>query len=198
MKLKFNGDVASDTLKDRLRKVISRTFYAAYLALTFSSRPVMCTQTKDKLHKLASSMCIYKFSCSCGDSYIGRTTRQLNQRISEHLPAWFGKGQIKTINSSILAHLIDSGHIVVKLKSFQVIYRIPPSFPNGVRSRLFHIAEVIGICTFHPNLCTEEIRNPPIPSMAGYNLTNDIITIFFNSIFDFVIISVIFTSVIYL
>ncbi|CAH8678749.1 unnamed protein product [Schistosoma rodhaini] len=156
IKLPFNGDVASETLKDRLTKVISRTFYAAYLALTFSSRPVMSTQTKDKLPELASSMCIYKFSCSCGDSYIGRTTRQLNQRMSEHLPAWFGKGQIKTIRSSILVHLIDSRHIVDKLKSFQVIYRIPPSFPNGVRSRLLHIAEAIGIRTFHPNLCVQK------------------------------------------
>ncbi|CAH8597258.1 unnamed protein product [Schistosoma rodhaini] len=116
----------------------------------------MSTKTKDKLPELASSMCIYKFSCSCGDSYIGRTTRQLNQRMSEHLPAWFGKGQMKTIRNSILAHLIDSGHIVDKLKSFQVIYRIPPSFPNGVRSRLLHIAEAIGIRTFHPNLCVQK------------------------------------------
>ncbi|CAI2734197.1 unnamed protein product [Schistosoma spindalis] len=94
-----------------------------------------------------SSMCIYKFSCSCGDSYVGRTTRQLSQRMSEHLPTWFINGQIKTVRSSILAHLIDSGHAVDKSKSFRMIYRVPPSFPNGVRSRLLHIAEAIGIRT---------------------------------------------------
>ncbi|CAH8491446.1 unnamed protein product [Schistosoma haematobium] len=154
MKLQFNEDMASGTLKYRLTKVISRTFYTANLALTFSSRPAMSTQTKDKLPELAFSICIYKFSCSCGDSYIGRTTRQLNQQMSEHLPALFIKGQIKTIRSSILAHLIDSGHAVDKSKSFRVIYRIPPSFPNGVRSRILHIAEAIGIREMVEKICS--------------------------------------------
>ncbi|CAH8460842.1 unnamed protein product [Schistosoma guineensis] len=162
MKVQFNGDVASDTLKYRLTKVITKTFYAANLALTFSCRPAMSTQTKDKLPELASSMCIYKFSCSCGDSYIGRTTRQLNQRMSEHLPTWYIKGQRKTIRSSILAHLIDSGHAVDKLKSFRVIYRIPPSFPDGVRSRLLYIAEAIGIRTYNPNLCVQKKYVTPL------------------------------------
>ncbi|CAI2729232.1 unnamed protein product [Schistosoma spindalis] len=153
MKLQFNGNVA---LKYRLTKVINRTFYAANLAFTFSCRPEMSTQTKDKLPELASSMCIYKFSCSCGDSYIARTTRQINQRMSEHLPTWFINGQRKTARCSILAHLIDSGHAVDKSKSFRVIYRIPASFLNGVHSRLLHIAEAIGIHTYNPNLCVQK------------------------------------------
>ncbi|CAH8654985.1 unnamed protein product [Schistosoma haematobium] len=156
MKVQFNGDVDSDTLKYRLTKVITRTFYAANLVLTFSCPPAMSTQTKDKLPELASSMCIYKFSCSCADSYIGRTTRQLSQRMSEHLSTWYIKGQIKSIRSSILAHLIDSGHAVDESKSFPVIYRIPPLFPNGVRSRLLHIAEAIGIRTYNLNLCVQK------------------------------------------
>ncbi|CAH8476620.1 unnamed protein product [Schistosoma intercalatum] len=108
-------------------------------------------------------MRIYKFSCSCGDSYIGRTTRQLNQRMSEHLPTWYIKGQIKSIRSSILAHLIDSGHVVDKSKSFRVIYRIPPSVPNGVRPRLLHIAEAIGIRIYKPNLCVQKKFVTPNP-----------------------------------
>ncbi|CAH8477687.1 unnamed protein product, partial [Schistosoma rodhaini] len=63
--------------------------------------------------------------------YIGRTTRQLNQRVSEHLPSWLGKGMVKSIRSSILSHLIDSGHEVDRNQSFKVIYRIPTIFPYG-------------------------------------------------------------------
>ncbi|CAH8866539.1 unnamed protein product [Trichobilharzia szidati] len=114
------------------------------------------TQTKDKLDSFATSMCIYQFNCTCGDSYIGRTTRQLSQRVSEHLPSWFGKGQTKTIRSSILSHLIDSGHVIEKTRAFKVIHRIPPNLSNRLRIRLLHTAEAIGIRTIKPKLCIQK------------------------------------------
>ncbi|RTG87460.1 uncharacterized protein DC041_0008181, partial [Schistosoma bovis] len=156
LKLQFNGDLASDVLRDRLTKSVKRTFNAANLCLSYSTRSMVIPQLKDKLPGYATSMCIYEFSCSCGESYIGRTTRQLNQRVSEHLPSWLGKGYVKTIRSSVLSHLIDSGHIVDRNKSFKVIYRIPTSFPYGVRSRLLHIAEAIGIRANKPSLCVQK------------------------------------------
>ncbi|CAH8632768.1 unnamed protein product [Schistosoma rodhaini] len=113
-------------------------------------------QLKDKLPGYATSICIYEFSYSCGESYIGPTTRQLNQRVSEHLPSWLGKGIIKSIRSSVLSHLIDSGHIVDRNQSTEVIYRLPTSFPYGVRSRLVHIAEGIGIRAKNPSLCVHK------------------------------------------
>ncbi|CAH8850906.1 unnamed protein product [Trichobilharzia szidati] len=156
MKLQFNGDVASEVLHQRLSRAIKRTYTAATLCLSFSSRPILIAQVKDKLPSCATSMCIYKFSCSCGESYIGRTTRQLNKRINEHLPSWFGKGQIKSIRSSILAHLIDSGHQVDKNSAFKVIYRIPSSLSNGIRNRLLHLAEAMGIRENNPSLCIQK------------------------------------------
>lgn len=156
LKLQFNGDSADDVLRDRLTKAVKRTLNAADLFLSYSTRSMVIPQLKDKLPGYATSMCIYKFSCSCGESYIGRTTRQLNQRVSEHLPSWLGKGMVKSIRSSILSHLIDSGHEVDRNQSFKVIYRIPTTFPYGVRSRLLHIAEAIGIRSNNPSLCVHK------------------------------------------
>nr|CAH8842390.1 unnamed protein product [Trichobilharzia regenti] len=101
------------------------------------------TQTKDKLDGFATSMCIYQFNCTCGDSYVGRTTRQPSQRVTiEHLPSWwFGKGQTEPIRSSILSHLLDSGHVVGKTRAFKVIHRVPPNLSNKLRIRLLHTAE---------------------------------------------------------
>ncbi|CAH8627461.1 unnamed protein product [Schistosoma mattheei] len=156
LKLQFNCDLASDVLRDSLTGVVKRTFNAANLCLSYSTRSMVIPQLKDKLPGYATSMCIYKFSSSCGESYIGRTTRQPNQRVSEHLPSWLGKGYVKTIRSSVLSHLINSGHVVDRNKSFKVIYRIPTSFPYGVRSRLLHIAEAIGIRANKPSLCVQK------------------------------------------
>ncbi|CAH8479309.1 unnamed protein product [Heterobilharzia americana] len=145
MKLQFNGDVAGKGLYQRLSRVIKRTFHATQLCLSFSSRPIITAQKEDKLSSFVISMCIYKFSCSCGESYVGRTTRQLNKRVAEHLPSWLGKGQIKSIRRSVLSHLIDSGHSVDKNITFTIIHHIPSHLSKGIQPRLLRITEAVGI-----------------------------------------------------
>ncbi|CAH8437364.1 unnamed protein product [Heterobilharzia americana] len=101
-------------------------------------------------------MCIYQFNCSCGANYIGRTMRQFYRRISEHHPSWLTKGKIRTINSSTLAHLVDTRHQVVAGKAFKIIHQIPINLPYGLRSRLLHIAEAITIHLYKPSLCIQK------------------------------------------
>ncbi|CAI2733815.1 unnamed protein product [Schistosoma spindalis] len=117
---------------------------------------MVISQLKDKLPGYATSMCIYEFSFACGESYTGRTTRQRNQGVSEHLLSWSGKGNVKTICSSVLSQVIDSGHLVDINKSFKVIYRIPTSFLYAVQTRLLHIAEAIRIQANNPSLCVQK------------------------------------------
>ncbi|KAH9596960.1 hypothetical protein MS3_00000975 [Schistosoma haematobium] len=108
VKLRFNGYVVGDVLHDKLTRVVKRTLNAANLCLSYSTRSMVFPQLKNKLPGYATFMCIYEFSCSCGESYIRRTTRQLNQRVSEHLPSWLGKRSVKTINKSFSNHLLYS------------------------------------------------------------------------------------------
>nr|CAH8822257.1 unnamed protein product [Trichobilharzia regenti] len=71
MKLQFNGDVASEVLHERLSRAIKRTYTAATtLCFSFSTQPIMIDQVKDKLPSCDTSMCIYKFSCFCGESWL--------------------------------------------------------------------------------------------------------------------------------
>ena len=156
LRLRFKGDVSSEVVTSKLKRIIQRTFPAADLKLMFNTRPILMQQAKDKLPSSTTSMCVYKFNCSCGVSYIGRTTRRLSKRIKEHLPSWLGKGVVKTINSSILEHLVNNNHLVNKDEAFKVFYRIPINLPKGTRIRLLNIAEAIGIKLMKPELCVQK------------------------------------------
>ncbi|CAH8669681.1 unnamed protein product [Schistosoma bovis] len=79
LKLQSNGDVADDTLRDRLTRAVKRTSNATNFCLSYSTRYTVVPQLKDKLLGYTISMCIYDSSCSCGENYIGCTTRQLRQ-----------------------------------------------------------------------------------------------------------------------
>ena len=92
-----------------------------------------------------TSVCVYKFNCSCGISYIGRTTRRLSKRIKEHLPSWLGKGVVKKINSLILENLVNNNHSVNMDEAFKVFYRIPINLPKGTRIRLLNITEALSV-----------------------------------------------------
>ena len=131
----------SDILCRQLNKVFNRTFYAAQLKCTFNSQPLFYQKQKDRIPHLATSMCIYRFACSCGASYIGRTTRSLSTRIVEHISVWLAKGEQKTIWSSILAHLVDTGHRVDPNNAFSIVYRINRNLARSVMLKFLYTAE---------------------------------------------------------
>ena len=41
-------------------------------------------------------MVVYRYTCDCGDSYVGQTTQRLQDRIKQHLP----KSVVKTLGTS--------------------------------------------------------------------------------------------------
>ncbi|KAH9591590.1 Alpha-(1,6)-fucosyltransferase [Schistosoma haematobium] len=156
IKLQFINDTIEETLTQKLRRAVKKTFNAARLNAIFYNYPKIRTANKDRLPEFAKSMCIYRFNCSCGASYIGRTIRQVRHRITEHHPSWLNKGQVKVIKSSILSHLVDTGHQVELNEAFKVIYNIPSNLPHGLRVRLLHIAEAIAIHVHKPDLCIQK------------------------------------------
>ncbi|CAH8493147.1 unnamed protein product [Heterobilharzia americana] len=104
MNVSFKGDTAGEILKDRLSKSLNKI--SAKLHISFSSQQLVPGFVKDKSQ-------VYKFICFCGASYIDGTRRILPKRISERYLAWLSRGECKSINSSILEHLVNSGHIAL-------------------------------------------------------------------------------------
>ncbi|BHF61333.1 hypothetical protein SprV_0100430700 [Sparganum proliferum] len=95
-------------------------------------------------------------------SYIGRTSRRFSMRIREHLPAWLGKGETRSISSAILARMVDSGHRVDPNEAYRVIYKVPSSYSKLLGQRLLATAEAVAIRLRKPILCAQKnhVRAP--------------------------------------
>ena len=116
----------------------------------------ICSRTYDKLPPSATSICVYKFTCFFGSSYIGRIKLHLTSRIREHLPVWFIKVERRFPRSFIVEHLIDTCHPVSTDSCFKFIYKIPSKYYVNIRFRLLCIAEALAIHTFKPDLCCQK------------------------------------------
>ena len=155
IRLPFKGDTAAERITRTLSTTVKATFNAAKLRCVFSTSPVIRCENKDKLPLLTSSMLIYKFKCTCGATYVGRTTRQLSKRISEHNPRWLRHGGNGIASSAIVAHLVDTGHPVDPESTFSIIHRVPQNTHKAVRLRTLATAEAIHIRLLKPDLCSQ-------------------------------------------
>lgn len=106
--------------------------------------------TKDKEDKLSHSG-IYKLSCSdCPAFYIGKTARNVNIRVKEHLRCLNGKGFSELAN-----HLISSDHNFNKITGTSLLHK------NSIGIKL-------------DNLESLEIRKSLNTNMSEYLLNNQI------------------------
>ena len=112
LSLPFQGDIKDEILTKRLTHAVRNTIYAGTVRLHFTSSLLLRLGLRDKMSDFAASFCVYCFTCSCGACYIGRSTRRSSKRIREHYQAWLGSGVIKSINSLVCAHLVDTNHSV--------------------------------------------------------------------------------------
>ena len=146
--LPFKTDADSELLGNHLRRAIKRIYHAADLRLTFSNSPMLSTCVKGKQRKEAISMCICEFTCLCGATYIGRTKRRLSMRTREHLLTWFCKGEIRSLISSVLEHLLQTDHTADPDKWFKLIQTIKPQvyLPRKSMSKLFYPHGFDGKC----------------------------------------------------
>ena len=78
-----------------------------------------------------SKMCVYLLKCPCGLCYVGKTTRELKTRVSEH------KSSIRLHDekSPVARHFNAAGHGVCDLR-FQGIELVKPMRRGGDRGRL--------------------------------------------------------------
>ena len=129
--LQFKGDDVLKLMSKRLDVALRRTYTATKSVLLNQTNSLLLPAIKTSSSGLESSHCIYKFSCSCQETYIGRTDRRLETRVNEHIPKWLcssTKRRDSVPASSIGKHLLETGHRVQISSSFTVIARCDP-FP---------------------------------------------------------------------
>ncbi|CAH8489333.1 unnamed protein product [Schistosoma haematobium] len=149
IQLKFKGDNVTGSINMRLKTALTKTYPAA--KLIFLSKTT-CSLTQSKVDRYpfhVTTNCVYKFTCACQSSYIGRTERRAYVRFKEHIPNSLRSNRLKAFSSAVARHLLDTGHEVNILKSFKVINK-------QSNSNLLKFAEAIAIKRLKPDLCIQK------------------------------------------
>ena len=142
-----------------------RNLYGCWTIHTLQLDLLGTSQLKDKLPCSTISFCVYSFKCSCGTSYIGRTTRRLSHRV------WLSKGQTKKPNYiAILNQLIGFIHTVDIKSSFHIIFCTANHKSRPVKCRLLAILWVICIRLCNPELLVWTLKLP-WPSIESTGLS---------------------------
>ena len=135
-----------------MKATIQEILYAAELKVIPQTFGLLLPTLKSKPTSVATSDCIYKFTCTCGAGYLGRTERRLETRIAEHIPKYLGKPSSATNRqpaSSIGEHLLETGHRVDVNRAFKVLLK-------ATSPRLLRFAEALSIHRFKHSLCVQK------------------------------------------
>jgi hypothetical protein len=100
IKLPFLGESFSRVVLRRV-SAVKRVFPSVKPVVLFATCPVPVRPVKACVPRFDQSHLIYKFTCDCGDSYVGRTERTLLDRASEHIPQWLSNSSSRP-RSSVL------------------------------------------------------------------------------------------------
>jgi hypothetical protein len=151
LRLPFYGDKQASHLVKAVSTIFGKHVPAARPVFLFNTTRIPQASPKDRLPPTStSSPIVYKFVCDCGAAYIGRTSRPLAVRSSEHVPKWLRSGRSGMCRTAISEHLLqcdcDRGSA---LKRFQIIARCQ-------HERLMRILEALFIRRDRPALCKQK------------------------------------------
>jgi hypothetical protein len=159
LEIPYKGEQMLIQTRQRIRSAINRAYNAAQLILLVKTKPLPVSAIWGSAVDNVTSHVIYEWVCGCGNTYIGRTNRQLSSRINEHVPKWLhdqlGSGNPhinsggRNPNSSIGKHLLDNPHCVNARERFRIIFR-------STKATVLRFAEALAIKTFNPLLCVHK------------------------------------------
>lgn len=158
-------------LSRRLQVITRNTYFSVELRILLTSRPVTLLQTKDKLSMDLSSYWVYQFTCTCGTSHVGRTTRRLSERTKEHHPSWLNKRAIKNRQMEITIHLIELDNQLSTSGAFRPVYVVRRRLTENVKSEILSTPKAIMIHLNNSPLSAQKqpVRpfSPPWSSAPG-------------------------------
>ncbi len=139
--LPFLGKHSLD-IRSRVLKLMRASYPSVRCRIVFKSMVRMSNyfQFKDRHPLTLSSNVVYVFRCvSCNASYVGKTTRHLHCRVSEHKGVSDRTGAVRKValdaSSSILSHIKTSSH-AVSFSDFSVIARAQSDFFLKIKESL--------------------------------------------------------------
>ena len=157
LRVPFVGDALSRTLIRRIRSTVGATFTTAEPRILFMTSSVGGLPPKDPILPSNTSNCIYKFSCGCGSSYVGRTERRLGVRMAEHLPKWSLEQGARRPRSSAEPSSAITRHVTnCQLFQRSAADRCFSVVARARHARMFPFLEATLIASSNPDLCRQK------------------------------------------
>ena len=166
IRLPFIGPM-SRIYQQRISTAVTKCYQSIRLRTIFNTRTLMKSHVKDVSPTLQQSNVVYKFSCRCGNLYVGRTSNRLQARINQHVPVNLRKricdGPVSTNtrgqkakrtykgSSAIGQHLVENPECGRSFKDDQF------TILSRARSE-FHLSvlEAVYILSLKPPLCKQK------------------------------------------
>ena len=79
----------STNLEKEVKTTVESCYGSVNTRLVFSSKRMLPVAHKDVLPTIQKSFVIYEYKCHCDGRYVGRTSKQLQDRIKQHVPHRF-------------------------------------------------------------------------------------------------------------
>ena len=156
--LPFLGDESSNIWKIRIKKYVESTYPAARVIFFWKTEKAFNYSTKDKIEDIHTPGVVYQFTCNCIETYVGRTERQLGERIRQHVPEWILKKKLsrprsnKPPDSAVTRHLMVCKHVSDNPRQcFKILHRGGNYFVNK-------ILEALEIKQKRPRICVQKDR----------------------------------------
>ena len=157
LRVPFVGDALSRTLIRRIRSTVGATFTTAEPRILFMTSSVGGLPPKDPILPSNTSNCIYKFSCGCGSSYVGRTERRLGVRMAEHLPKWSLEQGARRPRSSAEPSSAITRHVTnCQLFQRSAADRCFSVVARARHARMLPFLEATLIASSNPDLCRQK------------------------------------------
>ena len=90
-----------ERLAKSITTAVGRCYFLAAVRVIFQTHTAFVSMRKDVLPPHHINSVIYKYTCSCGSDYVGRTSNRLDLRIRQHLPARILNLRLKRVSFQI-------------------------------------------------------------------------------------------------
>ena len=144
----------SNRFAQAIRRAVEDCYRSTQLRVVFKTRTCIAENTKGRSPTNQQNNVIYKYVCHCDSVYVGKTTRQLRQRVKDHVPRTFlnrtGDPQLKTAvgqhlgKNAVCRDKYDDGRFGILTK--------------GRNQFHLDVLEALFIQTLKPNLCLQKER----------------------------------------
>ena len=134
-----------ERLAKSITTAVGRRYFSAAVRIIFQTRTAFVSMRKDALPPHHINSVIYKYTCSCGCDYLGKTSNHLDRILNLRLK----RGQLaNTSGSSIAEHMINRRECVADFNDdrFSILSR---------SHSLFHlkVLETLYVRSLQPSLC---------------------------------------------